>query len=133
MTRRCFYVHIVGITTLRSSYLHRTGSSLPHFSRSCKPSKKNIFLLALFPQPCRMRAMNNSIRNTDHIAKIALAEKRLTDSESSDVQITSSLAEIYLGIVKQAARAAETWRNEGEADEMRKLIRMLRNHGFMSR
>ena len=80
-----------------------------------------------------MRVMNNYIRNTDHIAKIALAEKRLTDSESSDVQITSSLAENYLGIVKQAARAAETWRNEGEADEMRKLIRMLRNAGFMAR
>ena len=80
-----------------------------------------------------MKPMTNPIYSTDRIAKLALAEKRLTDKESSDVQITSSLAENYLAIVKQAARSAETWRNEGEADEMRKLIRMLRNAGFMTR
>jgi hypothetical protein len=77
--------------------------------------------------------MTNPIHNTDLIAKIALAEKRLTEKESSDVQITSSLAENYLLIAKQAVRTAETWRAEGEAEEMRKLIRMLRNAGLMSR
>lgn len=77
--------------------------------------------------------MTNPIYSTDRIAKLALAEKRLTEKESSDVQITSSLAENYLAIAKQAARAAEVWRNEGEADEMRKLIRMLRNAGLMAR
>jgi hypothetical protein len=80
-----------------------------------------------------MTDMTNPIHNTDLIAKIALAEKRLTEKESSDVQITSSLAENYLLIAKQAVRVAETWRNEGEADEMRKLIRMLRNAGLMAR
>lgn len=80
-----------------------------------------------------MTDMTNPIHNTDLIAKIALAEKRLTEKESSDVQITSSLAENYLLISKQAVRVAETWRNEGEADEMRKLIRMLRNAGLMAR
>lgn len=80
-----------------------------------------------------MTDMTNPIRNTDRIAKLALAEKRLTDKESSDVQITSSLAENYLLIAKQAARVAETWRNEGEADEMRKLTRMLRNAGLLAR
>ena len=80
-----------------------------------------------------MTDMTNPIHNTDLIAKIALAERRLTEKESSDVQITSSLAEIYLLIAKQAVKVTETWRNEGEADEMRKLIRMLRNAGLMSR
>lgn len=80
-----------------------------------------------------MTDMTNPIHNTDLIAKIALAEKRLTEKESSDVQITSSLAENYLLIAKQAVRVAETWRNEGEADEMRKLTRMLRNAGLMAR
>lgn len=80
-----------------------------------------------------MTDMTNPIHNTDLIAKIALAEKRLTEKESSDVQITSSLAENYLLIAKQAVRVAETWRNEGEADAMRKLIRMLRNAGLMTR
>jgi hypothetical protein len=77
--------------------------------------------------------MNNAITNADRIAKVALSEKRLTSEESSDVQITSSLAAIYYRIAMQAVRTAETWRAEGEAEEMRKLIRMLRNAGLTSR
>ncbi len=80
-----------------------------------------------------MYPMNNSITNADRIAKIALSESRLSREESSDVQIAASLAESYYRIAMQAARAAESWRAEGEADEMRKLIRMLRNAKLVSR